>query len=65
MFFTAYILILSFANSLKTELDYAQKDEEVEFYREKFAGSQADRNLKAETEARKITDQLHKAKISG
>lgn len=42
-----------------------QKDEEVEFYREKFAGSQADRNLKAETEARKITDQLNKAKISG
>lgn len=41
-----------------------QKDEEVEFYREKFAGSQADRNLKAEAEAKKITDQLNKAKIS-
>ncbi|XP_060172218.1 methionine--tRNA ligase, cytoplasmic-like [Lycium barbarum] len=40
------------------------ENEEVEFYREKFAGSQADRNLKAETEARKITDQLNKAKIS-
>ncbi|XP_075077637.1 methionine--tRNA ligase, cytoplasmic [Nicotiana tabacum] len=40
------------------------KDEEVEFYREKFAGSQADRNLKAEAEAKKITDQLNKAKIS-
>ncbi|WMV36857.1 hypothetical protein MTR67_030242 [Solanum verrucosum] len=49
---------------IPTPLFKELKDEEVEFYREKFAGSQADRNLKAETEARKITDQLNKAKIS-
>ncbi|MCD7462131.1 hypothetical protein HAX54_047832 [Datura stramonium] len=42
------------------------KDEEVEFYRQKFAGSQADRAdraLKAETEANKMAEQLKKAKI--
>lgn len=42
-----------------------QKDEEVEFYREKFAGSQADRIVKAEAEAKKVTDKLKEAKISG
>lgn len=41
-----------------------QKDEEVELYREKFAGSQADRTLRVEAEAKKITEQLNKAKIS-
>ncbi|OIS99442.1 PREDICTED: probable methionine--tRNA ligase [Nicotiana attenuata] len=43
------------------------KDEEVEFYREKFAGSQADRAdraLKAETDAKKMAEQLNKTKIS-
>ncbi|XP_019158384.1 PREDICTED: methionine--tRNA ligase, cytoplasmic [Ipomoea nil] len=40
------------------------KDEEVEMYREKFAGSQADRTLRVEAEAKKITEQLNKAKIS-
>lgn len=43
------------------------KDEEVEFYRNKFAGSQADRAdraLKAETEAKEMAKQLKKAKIS-
>ncbi|XP_042010752.1 probable methionine--tRNA ligase [Salvia splendens] len=40
------------------------KDEEVEFYREKFAGSQADRLVKAEAEAKKITEKLTEAKIS-
>nr|GLL35646.1 methionine--tRNA ligase, cytoplasmic [Ipomoea trifida] len=40
------------------------KDEEVELYREKFAGSQADRTLRVEAEAKKITEQLNKAKIS-
>ncbi|KAL1543001.1 methionine--tRNA ligase [Salvia divinorum] len=40
------------------------KDEEVEFYREKFAGSQADRLVKAEAEAKKITDKLTETKIS-
>ncbi|KAJ8571014.1 hypothetical protein K7X08_037986 [Anisodus acutangulus] len=40
------------------------EDEEVEFYRDKFAGSQADRALKAETEAKKIAEQLNKEKIS-
>ncbi|KAL8542994.1 hypothetical protein ACS0TY_003761 [Phlomoides rotata] len=41
------------------------KDEEVEFYREKFAGSQADRIVKAEAEAKKVTEKLKEAKISG
>nr|XP_016478698.1 PREDICTED: probable methionine--tRNA ligase [Nicotiana tabacum] len=43
------------------------KDEEVEFYREKFAGSQsdrADRALKAETDTKKMAEQLNKTKIS-
>ncbi|KAK6161743.1 hypothetical protein DH2020_005124 [Rehmannia glutinosa] len=40
------------------------KDEEVEFYREKFAGSQADRIVKAEAEAKKVTEKLKEAKIS-
>ncbi|KAG5607589.1 hypothetical protein H5410_029081 [Solanum commersonii] len=47
--------------------DNIQKDEEVEFYRNKFAGSQADRAdraLKAETEAKEMAKQLKKAKIS-
>ncbi|CAK9141428.1 unnamed protein product [Ilex paraguariensis] len=39
------------------------KDEEVAFFREKFAGSQADRIVKAEAEA-KITEQLKKTKVS-
>lgn len=39
------------------------KDEEVEFFREKFAGSQADRKVKAEAEA-KLSEQLNKTKIS-
>ncbi|KAG9129664.1 hypothetical protein Leryth_017745 [Lithospermum erythrorhizon] len=38
------------------------KDEEVEHYREKFAGSQADR---AEAENNKLAEQLKKTKISG
>ncbi|CAN0875335.1 Probable methionine--tRNA ligase [Linum grandiflorum] len=40
------------------------KDEEVEKYRSKFAGSQADRLEKAEAEAVKVAAQLKKAKIS-
>lgn len=40
------------------------KDEEVEFYREKFAGSQADRIVKAEAEAKKISEKLKETKIS-
>lgn len=40
------------------------KDEEVEFFRLKFAGSQADRIVKAEAEAKKITEQLQKTKVS-
>uniref|UniRef100_A0A5B7AHJ9 methionine--tRNA ligase n=1 Tax=Davidia involucrata TaxID=16924 RepID=A0A5B7AHJ9_DAVIN len=40
------------------------KDEEVEFFREKFAGSQADRIVKAEAEAKKIAEQLKQTKVS-
>ncbi|KAJ0617289.1 putative methionine--tRNA ligase [Helianthus annuus] len=39
------------------------KDEEVEFFRAKFAGSQADRAVKAEAEANKIAQQLKNSKI--
>ncbi|KAL0452019.1 UNVERIFIED_CONTAM: putative methionine--tRNA ligase [Sesamum latifolium] len=42
------------------------KDEEVEFYREKFAGSQADRIVKAqaESEAKKLAGKLKETKVS-
>ncbi|RZC78972.1 hypothetical protein C5167_003298 [Papaver somniferum] len=41
------------------------KDEEVEFFREKFAGSQADRKVKAdEADAKKMADELQKTKLS-
>ncbi|KAL7238031.1 hypothetical protein ACSBR2_004181 [Camellia fascicularis] len=40
------------------------KDEEVEFFRQKFAGSQADRILKAEAEAKELAEQLKKTKVS-
>ncbi|KAI3913612.1 hypothetical protein MKW92_038256 [Papaver armeniacum] len=41
------------------------KDEEVNFFREKFAGSQADRKVKAdEADEKKVADQLKKMKLS-
>lgn len=40
------------------------KDEEVESFRIKFAGSQADRIIRAEAEAAKTAEQLKKTKIS-
>ncbi|KAF8402114.1 hypothetical protein HHK36_013066 [Tetracentron sinense] len=40
------------------------KDEDVEFFREKFAGSQTDRIMKAEADAKKIAEQLNKTKVS-
>ncbi|XP_052202039.1 probable methionine--tRNA ligase isoform X1 [Diospyros lotus] len=40
------------------------KDEEVEFFRQKFAGSQADRILKAEAEAKELANQLKKTEVS-
>ncbi|RZB70364.1 Methionine--tRNA ligase, cytoplasmic [Glycine soja] len=40
------------------------KDEEVEFYRKKFAGSQADRTVRAEAEAENVAGQLKKTKLS-
>ncbi|XP_058089777.1 probable methionine--tRNA ligase [Magnolia sinica] len=40
------------------------KDETVEFLREKFAGSQADRIEKAAAEEQKIAEQLKKTKVS-
>lgn len=43
-----------------------QKDEEVEAFRKRFAGSQADRIERAEAaEAEKIAAQLKKTKVSG
>lgn len=44
---------------------YLQSDKDVESFRQKFAGSQADRIVKAEAEAKQITEQLKKAKVSG
>ncbi|KAI7995505.1 putative methionine--tRNA ligase [Camellia lanceoleosa] len=44
---------------------YLQKDEEVEFFRQKFAGSQADRILKAEAKAKELAEQLKKTQVSG
>ncbi|PSS19310.1 Methionine--tRNA ligase [Actinidia chinensis var. chinensis] len=40
------------------------KDEEVEFFRLKFAGSQADRIIKAETEAKELAEKLKKTEVS-
>ena len=42
-----------------------QKDEEVAYFREKFAGSQAERLLKAEAETKKIAEQVKNVVISG
>ncbi|KAL1807993.1 probable methionine--tRNA ligase [Daucus carota subsp. sativus] len=39
-------------------------DKDVEFFRQKFAGSQADRIVKAEAEAKQIAEQLKRAKVS-
>lgn len=67
--FTACLSIPSFVFWFIIDADYnIQKDEEVEFYRAKFAGSQADRAdraLKAETEAKNVAEKLNKVKISG
>ncbi|XP_017700174.2 probable methionine--tRNA ligase isoform X2 [Phoenix dactylifera] len=41
------------------------KDEDVEFFRVKFAGSQADRKVKAEADEKKIAEQLKRTKITG
>ncbi|XAR72635.1 Methionine--tRNA ligase [Bertholletia excelsa] len=40
------------------------RDEEVEFFRQKFAGSQSDRALKAEAEAKELAKQLQKTEVS-
>ncbi|RZC83481.1 hypothetical protein C5167_046271 [Papaver somniferum] len=41
------------------------KDEEVEFFREKFAGNQADRKVKAdEADAKKMADELQRTRLS-
>ncbi|XP_071695811.1 probable methionine--tRNA ligase [Rutidosis leptorrhynchoides] len=42
----------------------ALTNEEVEFFRNKFAGSQADRAMKEEAEAKKITEKLNNTKIT-
>lgn len=44
-----------------------QKDEEVESFRNKFAGSQAERSSKtqADAEAKKVADKLKGTKLSG
>lgn len=43
----------------------AQKDEEVESLRERYAGSQAERIEKGKADAKKIAEQLKSMKISG
>lgn len=40
-----------------------QKDDEVEFFRKKFAGSQADRLAESEAEAKKISEKLKETSI--
>ena len=55
-------ICLLVTNLAKTNV---QKDEEVELFREKFAGSQADRIVRAEAEAEKIAEKLKKTKVSG
>lgn len=42
-----------------------QNDDEVDFLRKKFAGSQADRKEREEAEAVKLAEQLKKSKLSG
>lgn len=37
----------------------------MKFYRKKFAGSQADRIVRAEAEAQNVAEQLKKTKVSG
>lgn len=37
----------------------------MEFYKNKFAGSQADRVVRAEAEAENVAEQLKKTKVSG
>lgn len=37
----------------------------MEFFRIKFAGSQADRKVKAEADEKKIAEQLKRTKIAG
>lgn len=40
-----------------------QRDDEVELYRNKFAGSQAERHARAEVELNKISEKLKETKI--
>ncbi|KAK9145996.1 hypothetical protein Sjap_005899 [Stephania japonica] len=40
------------------------KDEDIKIYRAKFAGSQAERALKAEADAKELSKQLKKAKVT-
>lgn len=47
------------------ECSTVQKDEEVESFRLKFAGSQADRLVKAEADQSKVAEQLKNTKITG
>lgn len=44
---------------------FIQKNEEVDFFREKFAGTQADRKLKEEADAKAVAEQLKKINIEG
>lgn len=47
------------------ECSSKQKDEDVESFRMRFAGSQAERIVKAETDANKVAEQLKATKITG
>lgn len=59
------MLIFPWTHIYLVKLLDVQKDDEVESLRTRFAGSQADRIIRAEAEATKVAEQLKKAKVSG
>jgi hypothetical protein len=42
-----------------------QKDEEVDYFREKIAGTQADRKHKEEADAIAVVEQIRKTSVAG
>lgn len=58
-------LLLGYMCNSRSGVLFIQKDEEVDFFREKFAGTQADRKLKEEADAKALAEQLKKTSIAG